>query len=113
MAKTRIYYLPHCGTCKKVLASLNTHTCQMINIKDQPITEAELEEMKDLAGSYAALFSKYAQNYKKMGLKDKALSEEDMKSLILSDYTFLKRPVILKSKSINIGNPENNPKLKN
>ncbi|GEM52220.1 hypothetical protein EB1_20100 [Empedobacter brevis NBRC 14943 = ATCC 43319] len=77
-------------------------------IKSTAISEEELAEMKDLAGSYEALFSRRAQNYKKLGLKDQQLSEEDIKNYILSDYTFLKRPVVVDGDKIFIGNEKKN-----
>ncbi len=77
-------------------------------IKSTAISEEELAEMKDLAGSYDALFSRRAQNYKKLGLKDQQLSEEDIKNYILSDYTFLKRPVVVDGDKIFIGNEKKN-----
>jgi arsenate reductase len=43
--------------------------------------------MYQLSGSYEALFSKKAQLYKSMNLKDKSLTEED-KKYILEHYTF-------------------------
>ena len=39
-----------------------------------------------------------------MGLKDKNLSEKDYSALILEEYTFLKRPVILIDDEIFVGN---------
>ena len=42
--------------------------------------------------------------YKSMGLKDKALTEKDYKRLILEEYTFLKRPVIIINDKIFVGN---------
>jgi arsenate reductase len=51
--------------------------------------QEELEEMYQLSGSYEALFSKKAQLYKSMNLKDKSLTEEDYKKYILEHYTFL------------------------
>ncbi|GGE88047.1 arsenate reductase [Chishuiella changwenlii] len=77
-------------------------------IKSTAITEEDLEEMKNLAGSYEALFSRRAQNYKKLGLKDVELSEEEIKNYILSDYTFLKRPVVVDGDKIFIGNEKKN-----
>ena len=77
-------------------------------IKSTAITEDQLNEMKNLAGSYEALFSRRAQNYKKLGLKDVELSEDDIKNYILSDYTFLKRPVIIDGDKIFIGNEKKN-----
>ena len=74
------------------------------DIKNEPITAAQIKEMKELAGSYEALFSRRAIKYKEMGLKDKTLGENDYKKLILQEYTLLKRPVIIDGGSIIIGN---------
>ena len=60
--------------------------------------------MKKLAGSYEKLFSKRALLYKTMQLKEKKLSENEMHDLILQEYTFLKRPVIIFDERIFIGN---------
>jgi arsenate reductase len=38
-----------------------------------------------------------------MGLKDKKLGENDFRNLILQDYTFLKRPVIIAGPKIFCG----------
>src|SRR5690606_40704031 len=55
-------------------------------------------------GSYESLFSKRAIKYKTMELKNKALSEKDYQKLILEEYTFLKRPVIIINDAIFVGN---------
>ena len=59
--------------------------------------------MKKMAGSYEALFSRRAMKYKEWGLKDKPLTEKDYRDLILKEYTFLKRPVVVNGKKIFIG----------
>ena len=64
--------------------------------------------MKNLAGNYESLFSRRAKKYTAMGLKDQTLEEVDYKQLILSDYTFLKRPVIIINKDIYIGSDKKN-----
>lgn len=76
----------------------------MQDIKNEPITETQLEELHKLSGSYEALFSKRAQLYKTLGLKDKNLTEKDFKNYILEHYTFLSRPVIIINDQIFIGN---------
>ena len=48
-----------------------------------------------MAGSYEALFSRRSRKYRPMGLHERELSEEDYKKLILEEYTFLKRPVVV------------------
>ena len=70
-------------------------TFEQQDIKLENINEADLDSIADQIGSYEALFSKRAMKYKSMGLKDKKLSEQDFKQLMLDEYTFLKRPFII------------------
>ncbi len=101
----RIYYLGTCDTCKRIIKSLEPlDSIVLVEIKSTPITAVQLDEMKDLAGSYEALFSRRARLYKEKGLAAMELSEDDYKSLILEHYTFLKRPVMLINGKIFIGN---------
>ena len=75
----------------------------MQNIKLEKITPAQLDEMKKMAGSYEALFSRRAIKYKELGLKDKKLEEKDYRRFILDEYTFLKRPVVIMDDKIFAG----------
>ncbi len=101
----KIYHLSTCSTNQRILNELKPgKDVELQDIKTNPITEKQIEEMKALAGSYEALFSRRAQLYKSMDLKSKQLSENDYKQLILEHYTFLKRPVIIVNDSIFIGN---------
>ena len=78
------------------------------DIRQNPITPEELDEMHQLSGSYEKLFSKKAQLYKSLGLKDKNLQEEDFKKYLLEHYTFLSRPVFIIDNKIYIGNSQQN-----
>jgi arsenate reductase-like glutaredoxin family protein len=101
----KIYHLSTCTTCKRIIQELNpTGEVELQDIKTEPITENQLEEMARIAGTYEALFSRRAQKYKSMGLKDKQLTEENYRQLILDEYSFLKRPVVLVDDQIYIGN---------
>ncbi|WP_428230995.1 arsenate reductase family protein [Flavobacterium sp.] len=103
----KIYYLASCDTCRKIIKSLpKDNNLVFHDIKQNPITEAELEEMYQLAGSYEALFSKKAQLYKSMDLKNQSLTEADFKKYILEHYTFLSRPVFIIDGKIYIGNTQ-------
>ena len=75
----------------------------MQEIKSEKITPAQLDEMKRLAGSYEALFSRRALKYKELGLKDRKLEEKDYRQFILEEYTFLKRPVVILDDKIFVG----------
>jgi arsenate reductase len=111
----KIYYLKTCDTNKRILKQIkniigkekfDSFTFQ--EIKEQPITVNQLEQMYNLSGNYESLFSKRAKKYKQMDLKFQNLSEKDYKQLILDEYTFLKRPVIILNNSIFIGNNKKN-----
>ena len=78
------------------------------DIKQDPITAQELEELHTISGSYEALFSKKAQLYKSMDLKNKSLTEDDYRKYILEHYTFLSRPVFIIDCKIYIGNSQQN-----
>lgn len=100
----RIYQLNSCDNCRKLLKAFdNASDYEIIDIKTCAIQPQDLDHMKELAGSYEALFSKRAIKYKTLGLKDKNLSELDMRNMILEEYTFLKRPVRIDGGTIFIG----------
>lgn len=105
----KIYYLASCDTCRKIIKSLpKNNNLVFHDIKQNPITLEELETMRELSGSYEALFSKKAQLYKSMDLKNQSLTEADYKKYILEHYTFLSRPVFIINDRIYIGNSQQN-----
>lgn len=101
----KVYHLGNCTTCKVILKDIKAEKkgFDLQEIKTEKITASQLDELKKLAGSYEALFSRRALKYKALGLKDKALTEKDYRDLILEEYTFLKRPVVVNGKKIYIG----------
>ena len=101
----KIYYLTTCDTCKRIIKELDLPTSfERQEIKKEEITVKQIEALRELSGSYEALFSKRAKRYKERGLKDEILTEEDYKGFLLEHYTFLKRPVIVNNNQIFIGN---------
>lgn len=102
----KMYYLSTCDTCKRIMkeTEIVSKGAELQDIKSEKITADQLEEMRHLAGSYEALFSRRSLQYKARGLKDKVLQEEDYKNLILEEYTFLKRPVVIAKGKIFVGN---------
>lgn len=103
----KIYYLSSCSTCARIIKELALEKKGFIfqDIKIEKISKEQLEEMKQMAGSYEALFSRVALKYKTLNPKPSV--ENEYKRLILEEYTFLKRPVIINGKSIFIGNSKN------
>ena len=104
----KIYHLSTCDTCKRIIKELQPlEDFELQDIKTTAITEAQLEVMHSMSGSYEALFSKRARMYKERNLKEQNLQESDFKGLILEHYTFLKRPVTIVNDAIFIGNSKN------
>lgn len=104
----KVFYLNTCDTCRKILAQFDLTDWELREIKKEPITKEELEEMHKKTKSYEALFSKKSTQIKLRGLDVKSLTEKDFKELLLDHYTFLKRPVFLTDKEIFVGNDKNN-----
>lgn len=93
------------------MAELNLENWTRREIKSKNISEKELQEMYELAGSYEALFSRKSTQIKARNLDVSTLKEEDFKALILDHYSFLKRPVFIKDSRIFIGNDKKNVEL--
>ena len=101
----KIYHLSTCSTCQRIIKELQPLTnFELQDIKTEPITATQLEQMHSLSNSYESLFSKRAVLYRERNLKEQNLTEADFKDLILEQYTFLKRPVIIVENQIFIGN---------
>ena len=101
----KIYYLDTCSTCNRIIKELGLGAdFEFQNIKTDAITGEQLDEMKALAGSYEALFSRRSMKFRPMGLHERSLTEADYRHYILEEYTFLKRPVIFIDGQIFVGN---------
>ncbi len=101
----KVYYLKTCNTCLRILKDFNlSPDFELQDIKANPLTVKQVEELAALSGSYESLFSRRAKLYKEMGLKDQTLTEKDYKHYLLEHYTFLSRPVVVINDSIFIGN---------
>ena len=100
----KIYYLKTCDTCRRILKEMDTSDYILQEIKTEPVTVKQLDKLYELTKSYAVLFSKRAKKYKQMDLKNQILTEKDYRQLILDEYTFLKRPVIVNDTLVYVGN---------
>ncbi len=104
----RIYHLSTCNTNQRILKNLNPgKEFELIDIKSQNIDGETLDWIKEKVGSYEALFSRKAMKYRSMGLDKRILSEEEIRQLILDEYTFLKRPFIIINEDVFIGSSKN------
>ena len=69
----KVYFLQTCDTCRRILKEVNTDDFERQEIKTNPVTATQLEEMYALSKSYEALFNRRAKLYKAMDLKNQVL----------------------------------------
>ena len=100
----KVYFLQTCDTCRRILKEVNLEGFEKQEIKSNPITVSQLEELYSFSKSYEGLFNKRAKLYREMDLKNQNLTEDDYKQYILDEYTFLKRPVFIVEDEVFIGN---------
>jgi arsenate reductase-like glutaredoxin family protein len=100
----KIYYLKTCDTCRRILKEMDIEGFILQEIKTEPITVKQLDELFSLTNNYEVLFSKRAKKFKQMDLKSQNLIEKDYRQLILDEYTFLRRPIIINGNEVYVGN---------
>lgn len=102
----KIYHLSSCSTCQRIIKDLDLSSkgFEFQDIKTDNIDGETLDRLAKEHDSYEALFSKRAMKFRALGLHEKTLSEADLRKLILEEYTFLKRPVIIIGDQTFVGN---------
>lgn len=100
----KIFYLSSCDTCKAIMKASGTEGFELQDIKTNNIDALSLDRLKEHTGSYEALFNKRAIKYRTEGWNTRTLTEDDYRSLILKEYTFLKRPVYIIDDEVFVGN---------
>lgn len=102
------YYLSTCSTCKRILKQYNLPAqFTLQNVKEKPLTEKEIEFLKETTGTYEAMFNRRSTLYKERNLKNITLTESDYKNLLLEHYSFIKRPILVVNNKVFIGNSKN------
>jgi arsenate reductase (glutaredoxin) len=93
-----VYGLPHCTTCQRALQYLQDRGVSISRFRDlkaEPLQRSEVEELARKVGGAEALFSRRAMKYRKMGLHEQQLTDDDLLRLMAEEYTFVTRPVIV------------------
>src|ERR1700761_5698517 len=101
----KVYHLSSCSTCQRIIKELQLKEKGFLlqDIKTEKLTASQIDQMIEIVDSVDILFSTKAIKYRELGLKDKKLSDKQKREYILSEYTFLKRPVILLDSEIFVG----------
>ncbi len=100
MNEITFYWLPNCSTCQKAKRRLDRYNIKGItfrDIKEEPLSRAEVENLARILGGAGELFSRRAVKYREMKLGERDLSDDEMLDLMAGEYTFLKRPIVVKN----------------
>ena len=105
----KVYYLSTCDTCKRILKSVDLPTnAKLQDVKKEHIDKSDLAELRKYVSSYKDLLNTRAQKLRQEKITVEGMSESSLEKLILSHYSFLKRPVFLFDDRAFIGNSKNN-----
>jgi arsenate reductase len=74
------------------------------DLKVEGISASELEFLRSKLSSYEELLNKRARLLREHTLSDESDREDQIRDLILSHYSFLKRPVLVLRNQIFVGN---------
>ena len=81
---------------------------ELQDIKQKQISKEELEEINKKHGSFESLLNKRAIKFREQGWNKKLLSDDQMGELILTEYTFLRRPIYIIDGDAYVGNSKKN-----
>ena len=101
-----VYWLPYCTTCQKAVAYLEEKGAPIRsyrNLKEAPLSQAEVRALAAKVGGVEKLFSKRAMKYRQMGLHEREVSEDEMVKLMSEEYTFVTRPVMVRGERATAG----------
>lgn len=105
----KVYFLSTCDTCKRIMKDVGVDdSFEQQDIKTNPINNQQLNELLGKVNSPEELLNKRARKYAELDLKNKNLNDNEIKNFILTEYTFLKRPVFIIDSEIFIGNSKKN-----
>ncbi|NBB88480.1 MAG: arsenate reductase [Bacteroidetes bacterium] len=102
----KCYYLSSCSTCRRIINTLGLKELpfEFQDIKNQPLTDVDIDKLSEIAGGYEKLLNRRARKYRELGLKEKKLSEKEIRDYLRNGYTLLKRPAIVVNDRLFMGN---------
>ena len=104
--ENKLFHLSSCNTCQRIIGELEgaLEGVELQNIKEKHVKAGELDFIAKQLGSYEAAFNKRAMKYRAQGLNKQELTEKEWRKHILSEYTFLKRPLAVVDGEVFAGN---------
>lgn len=103
----QVYGIKNCNKIRDTLKWLNERDVEytFYDVKKEPLTREELEEFVHRIG-LDVLVNNRGMTYRRLGIKDKNLSDDELFDQLLEHQTMMKRPVLIKEEAILVGYDE-------
>lgn len=92
---TRLYGIPNCDQIRKTKRFLQNHAVdfEFINIRKEPLSREKLKAAIRQLGPDRVI-NKRGATYRKLGIKDRALNDDQLFDILLNEQTLIKRPLL-------------------
>ncbi|MEO1021130.1 MAG: Spx/MgsR family RNA polymerase-binding regulatory protein [Bacteroidota bacterium] len=99
--------IKNCDKIRKTRAWLEDHAVEyvFIDVKKEPLTRHELEELSVKVG-LDVLVNKKGMMWRKLGLAEQNLSDEELITVLEQHQNMMKRPVLLYEEAVLVGYDE-------
>jgi Spx/MgsR family transcriptional regulator len=103
----KVYGVPSCDQIKKTITFFKNEKIEyaFINIRKEPLDKEKLEKVIKQLGLDIVL-NRRGMLYRKLGLKDKNLSDDQLGEELFKEQGMIKRPLIEQKNSFHIGYDE-------
>ncbi len=103
----KVYGVPSCDQIKKTKAFLQNNAIEFtfVNIRKEPVSREKLDKVIAQLGIDIVL-NRRGMLYRKLGLKDKNLDEQQLADELFNEQGMIKRPLIEKGNLFHIGYDE-------
>ncbi|WP_234572532.1 arsenate reductase family protein [Rhodohalobacter sp. 614A] len=102
-----VYGINNCDKIRKTKKWLkeNDIEFEFFDVKKEPLSREELEEFVHRVG-LDTLVNKRGMKWRKLGLKDQDLGDDELFEELLKNQTMIKRPVLISGEAILVGYDE-------
>lgn len=103
----QVYGIKNCDKVRDTIKWLKKNNVDytFYDIKKEPLTRAELQEFVRRVG-LDVLLNRRGTTWRRLGLKDKNLSDDELFEQLLEHQTMIKRPVLINKEAILVGYDE-------
>ncbi|MEX0823418.1 MAG: arsenate reductase family protein [Balneolaceae bacterium] len=103
----QVYGIKNCDKVRKTITWFKDKQIdyEFIDLKKEPLLKEELQDFVDAIG-IDPLLNRRGTTWRKLGLNDKDLDDEQLFEKLLENQMMIKRPVLIKNDSILVGYDE-------